>query len=470
MPETWSSLALLAGLLEVVNDGRIGQRGGVAKVVFALCYTAEDAAHDLAAPRLGQLGGEDDLLGPSVRADDLANLLVELLDELVRALRVALQDYVGDYGLALVLVVAADNRGLGDGQVPDERALDLGGRDAVARDVHNVVHTARDPEVPVLVAPCAVAGEVDVAVLVPVGVPVALGILVEGAQHAWPRPLYDQVTLAFALNLVALLIVESREDTGEREGGTARLGPGDTGKRRDHDPTRLGLPPGVHYGAPSAADVLVVPLPCPGVDGLADGPEQPQGGEVVLLEGLGAALHERPDGGRRGVEDVDLVVLDDLPPAVAFRVGGRSLEDEGGRPVAQGPVDDVGVARDPPDVRRAPVDVIVLDVEDPLGRGLDVSEVAAGSVNDALGFAGRAGGVEDVEDVLGVGLLGRTLLVGVGHQVVPPVVSTLGKVNVVAATPDDDHALDAGRVLEGLVGVLLEGCLLSSSRSGVRGA
>ena len=81
------------------------------------------------------------------------------------------EDDVGDDGLALVLVVAPDNRGLGDGPVPDQRALDLGGGDAVARNIHNVVDAAQDPEVPVLVAPGAVAGEVDVAVLVPVGVP-----------------------------------------------------------------------------------------------------------------------------------------------------------------------------------------------------------------------------------------------------------------------------------------------------------
>src|SRR3712207_6504533 len=119
------------------------------------------------------------------------------------------------------------------------------------------------------------------------------------------------------------------------------------GWRRDHDPPGLRLPPGVHHRAPSAANVLVVPLPRPRVDRLADAPEEPQGREVVLLEVLGSGLYERPDGGRGRVEDRDPVPLHDIPPAVAPRVVRRPFEHQRGRPVAQGPVDYVGVTSDP---------------------------------------------------------------------------------------------------------------------------
>ena len=62
---------------------------------------------------------------------------------------------------ALDLVREADDRGLGDGLVRDQRALDLGGAQAVARDVEHVVDAAGDPVVAVLVAAAAVAGEVE---------------------------------------------------------------------------------------------------------------------------------------------------------------------------------------------------------------------------------------------------------------------------------------------------------------------
>jgi hypothetical protein len=54
-----------------------------------------------------------------------------------------------------------DDRGLGDGGVIDERALDLHRADAVAGDVHHVVDAAEQPEVAVVVELGAVAGEVD---------------------------------------------------------------------------------------------------------------------------------------------------------------------------------------------------------------------------------------------------------------------------------------------------------------------
>ena len=62
--------------------------------------------------------------------------------------------------LALELVGTADHGGLGHRRVADQRALDFHRADAVARDVHHVVDAAHHPEVAVLVAPRAVAGEV----------------------------------------------------------------------------------------------------------------------------------------------------------------------------------------------------------------------------------------------------------------------------------------------------------------------
>src|SRR5919112_2036368 len=58
----------LAGLLKIIHHGGIGEGRDIPQVVLALGYAAEDAAHDLAASSLRQVGGEDDLLRPRVRA------------------------------------------------------------------------------------------------------------------------------------------------------------------------------------------------------------------------------------------------------------------------------------------------------------------------------------------------------------------------------------------------------------------
>src|SRR5918998_3137065 len=72
----WVGRRLLAGGLEVVHDRGVGQGRGVAEVLLAFRDAAEYAAHDLAAARLRQVGGKDDLLGPCVRAYALLHLVV----------------------------------------------------------------------------------------------------------------------------------------------------------------------------------------------------------------------------------------------------------------------------------------------------------------------------------------------------------------------------------------------------------
>ena len=87
------------------------------------------------------------------------------------AFHTGLQGDEGDHGLALDFIRAAHGGGFGDGGMADEGALDFGGAEAVAGDVEHVVDAAHDPEVAVLIAACAVAGEIDVLVGAPVGRP-----------------------------------------------------------------------------------------------------------------------------------------------------------------------------------------------------------------------------------------------------------------------------------------------------------
>ncbi len=178
-------------------------------------------------------------------------------------------------------------------------------------------------------------------------------------------------------------------------------------QRRDQDAAGLGLPPGVDDRAAAVADHAVIPLPGFRIDRLADGAEQPQRGARGLLHRLVAGLHQRADRGRRGVEDVDLVLVDHLPEARHGRIVRHAFEHQRGGAVRERAVDDVAVAGDPADVGGAPVDVAVVIVEDVLVRHRHVDVIAAGGVQHALRLAGRARGVEDEQRVLRVHVLAR---------------------------------------------------------------
>ena len=106
---------------------------------------------------------------------------------------------------------------------------------------------------------------------------------------------------------------------------------------------------------------------------------------------LGAPFHARPDRGGSGVEDAHAVALDQLPPDPLVRVVRRALVHHAGDAVGQRSVNDVGVAGDPADVRRAPEHVTVgVEVENvPVGRR-DPGQIPAARVHDSLRLRRRA--------------------------------------------------------------------------------
>ena len=109
-----------------------------------------------------------------------------------------------------------------------------------------------------------------------------------------------------------------------------------------------------------------------------------------------------PNCRRGGVELRDPVPFDDAPKGVRLRVVGGALVDERRRPQEQWRVHDVAVSRDPPDVRCAPPQVIVVDIKDVFKGGRGLNHVAACGVHDALWLPCAARGVQDIEDVFGV--------------------------------------------------------------------
>ncbi len=186
----------------------------------------------------------------------------------------------------------------------------------------------------------------------------------------------------------------------------------------------LGLPPGIDDRALLVADLLVVPHPGFRVDRLTHAAEQAERGEIVILEPFVAPLDEGADGGRCGVENIDAVLLDDLPHAIRLGTIRHALIEEAGAAVGKNAVGDVAVAGDPADVGRTEVDILRLDIEVVLRRHVRAEQVARRGVQDALRLARAAAGVEDEKRVLAVENLGGAIGLDRAHFFMEPVIAT----------------------------------------------
>src|SRR6185437_7728584 len=144
--------------VRVEQRGRVTERAVVGDV-------AQQPAHDLARPRLGQVGTDQDVARLRDRADLLGDVRTQFGCERrttgFAVGHVALHRDERDDRLAGDRVVRADDSCLGNLRVTDECMLDLGRRYAVTGDVHDVVDATEQPEVAVLVLLRTVAGEVD---------------------------------------------------------------------------------------------------------------------------------------------------------------------------------------------------------------------------------------------------------------------------------------------------------------------
>mmetsp|Transcript_77978 Transcript_77978/g.215634 ORF Transcript_77978/g.215634 Transcript_77978/m.215634 type:complete len:267 (-) Transcript_77978:1423-2223(-) len=195
-----------AGLvLQLLYNAGVQQRRGVAQVGgVVLRDLAQDAAHDLAASRLRQRAGEDDVVRLRKGPDLLAHTLLELRLQIVVALVPLLQDHVAEEPRTLDLMWVADHCRLRGPRMSNQGMLDLRAADAVAGDIDDVIHAAGDPIVPVLVADATVAGEVEAWVGPKVGVQHPLVIPIDCAEHRGPRLGENQNTrYVVALKLLA---------------------------------------------------------------------------------------------------------------------------------------------------------------------------------------------------------------------------------------------------------------------------
>ena len=166
-------------------------------------------------------------------------------------------------------------------------------------------------------------------------------------------------------------------------------------------PAGLGLPPVVDH---RHAEPLLGPAHRVRVGALAGEEQAAQAGEIVARDqpAVRVLLLDGAQRRRRGEQRGHPVLGDHAPEGAGVgRADRLALVEHGGAAVDERRVDDVGVADHPADVGGRPEHLARLNAVDVGHRPFERDHVAAVVADDALGLAGRAGGVEDVERVGG---------------------------------------------------------------------
>src|SRR5712672_2348579 len=158
----------------------------------------------------------------------------------------------------------------------DQRALDLGGAEAMARDVDDVVHSSRQPIETVLVPPGAVAGEVEPRKGREISLHETLVIAKNRTHHSRPRAGDTQISFAGTVDHIVVVVDDYRFNAEEGPRRRSRLQWRRARDRGDQDAAGFGLPPSVDDRAALLADMIVVPQPRLGVDRFTDTAEDPQ--------------------------------------------------------------------------------------------------------------------------------------------------------------------------------------------------
>ena len=312
----------------------------------------------------------------------------------------------------------------------------------MAADVDHVVHAASDPVIAIGIAAATVASEIATRIRPEIGVDEALMVAIDAAHL--PRPGIEQHQVAFGLafQVSAFRIDDGRLHAEERQGGRAGFRIDCARQWRNQDAARFGLPPGINDRAATVADNLVIPAPGFRIDRFADAAKQAQRRSRCRLDRPLAFAHQRADGGRRGIEQADLVLVDHLPEARGIRVVRHAFENHFSRTIGQRAIHDVAVAGNPADIGSAPEDIIFAQVEHGLMRVGRPQQIPAGGMQHALGFTGAAGGVEDEQRIFRIHAFGfARIRLRIDHRVIPAVARHL-HVHRAAGMAHHQHGLD----------------------------
>src|SRR5215469_2162779 len=330
----------------------------------------------------------------------------------------------------------------------DEGALDFSGANAMAGHIEDVVGAAQHGDVTVFIFDRDISRHITAGNLLPVAL-VAGGIAPDRAQHVGEGAFEDEPPADSRRVWMALVVDDIGFAAGNGDPGFARAH-GHGGRVADGGAAEFGLPPIVDDVSPLAiaCEMGLRPAPGFGIQGLPGTRDYFEAGEVVLRRILISVSHEHAQGRGRSEHLGHTVALDDLPGGAGVREIDGAFAKQSSGAGAERRINDIGVADDPADVGGAPEDVALADIEEVFEMVGGADHVSTVNMQDALGLAGRAGGVKQKQRILGVhffgGTIGRKL-----EQIVE--VNLAGASDLGSAAGIEHDFLDAIEGVEGFV-------------------
>ena len=263
------------------------------------------------------------------------------------------------------------------------------------RRLHGAIATHEGPVPPVLALGIPVVPRV-------IRLDVAVGVAPQRLHHARPRMADADVAgrAGTCADFFAVLVVDDRMNPRRAGAAAAWLHRVNRRNRAAEKAARLGHPPRIGDDGFPLADLVVVPAPRLRLDRLADRRHRLEM-VIVLARFFGTEFPQHANGRRRGVENAHAQPLGDAPGPPRIGKGRHAFVQHARRRVREGPIDNVGMSRDPADVRHTPIGVFRMNVENPLGRGGDVGQITGVAVLRTLGPARRAAGVHQEQRPLG---------------------------------------------------------------------
>ncbi len=249
--------------------------------------------------------------------------------------------------------------------------LNFHGAQAMAGHVDHVVYPTHHPEVAIRIAAGTIAREIDVTAIswpdvFPVTAAEPLWIAVHVAQHSRPGAPDRQITAGvhplghpFQVNNVS-------GDSRQGQGGRTWLGGGSPRQGTNHHSTSFGLPPGIDNWTAPMTNHIAVPHPGLWIDRFPHAAKYAQTAHVVAVRHLATVFHESPYRCGCGVKDRHPVLLDQLPKGTWIAWSRCAFIHHRGRPVGEGAINDIAMASDPADISCTPVNIVFLDVKNPL--------------------------------------------------------------------------------------------------------
>ncbi len=151
------------------------------------------------------------------------------------------------------------------------------------------------------------------------------------------------------------------------------------------------------------------------------------------------------------------MLVANLPMARGVRVIRHPFEHHRGGAVGQRAIQNIAVTGDPAHVRRAPIYITVVIIEDVLMGHGGIDHIAPRGVQHALGLARGAGGIEDEQGILRAHLHRRAIGGLIRHQVVVPDVPARGEIDVPPGSVDHNAMLDRWALRNGRIRVRFQG-------------